>query len=69
MMSTRSLFARIAAAFALFAAAAAPAAAQTPAATIDQGGPSLLWVWVWILVVGIIVFVVGTSMGARKRPR
>ena len=44
---------------------ALPAAAQTAAPTTDQGGPSLLWVWGWILVVGIIVFIVGTSLGVR----
>lgn len=46
-----------------------PAAAQM---TSEAGGtagaaqgPSLLWVWGWILVAGIIVFVVGTSLGVR----
>ena len=44
---------------------ALPAAAQTAAPMTDQGNPSLLWVWGWILVVGIIVFIVGTSLGVR----
>ena len=65
-MSIRPLFARVAAIVAMLAAAS-PAAAQTPAATTDAGGPSLLWVWVWILVVGIIIFIVGTSFGVRGR--
>lgn len=45
---------------------ALPAAAQTAATTTDQGtGNGLLYVWGWILVVGIIVFIVGTSIGVR----
>lgn len=67
-MSIRSVFSRIAATIAMLAAATAPAYAQTGAVTTtDQSGPSLLWVWVWILVVGVIVFIVGTSMGVRGR--
>ncbi len=45
-----------------------PAAAQTAAATTDTG-PSLLWVWVWILVAGIIVMIVGTSIGVNSNRR
>jgi FtsH-binding integral membrane protein len=72
MMSIRSVLNRIAATVAMLAAAGVPAYAQTTAATTtaDQGGgPSLLWVWVWILVVGVIVFIVGTSMGVSRGGR
>lgn len=66
-MSIRPVINRIAAAAALLAATAAPAVAQTPAATTEAGGPSLLWVWGWILVAGVIIFIVGTSLGVRGR--
>jgi len=55
-------------AFAAVLAAAAPAAAQT-AAPVADSGPSLLWVWVWILVAGIIVMIVGTSIGVNSNRR
>lgn len=48
-----------------FVAATVPAVAQTAAAATDSG-PSLLWVWVWILVAGIIVMIVGTSIGSNS---
>jgi hypothetical protein len=51
---------------ATFLAAAVPAAAQTTSGGTDTG-PSLLWVWVWILVAGIIIFIVGTSIGSGQR--
>ena len=50
-----------------FIAAAVPAGAQTAAAT--DTGPSLIWVWVWILVAGIIVMIVGTSVGVNSNKR
>jgi hypothetical protein len=50
-----------------FAAGTVPALAQT-AAPADTG-PSLLWVWVWILAVGIIVMIVGTSIGVNSNRR
>jgi hypothetical protein len=50
-----------------FVAAAVPAGAQTAAAT--DAGPSLLWVWVWILVAGILVMIVGTSIGVNSNKR
>lgn len=49
-----------------FVAAAVPAGAQTAAA---DTGPSLLWVWVWILVAGVIVMIVGTSLGVNSNKR
>jgi hypothetical protein len=46
-------------------ASALPAAAQgAPAA-----GPSLIGVWVWILVIGVIIFVAGTSIGFSSGKR
>ena len=69
-MSTRSVFRRIAATIALLATATAPAYAQSSAAApMNDQGPSLLWLWVWILVAGIIIFVVGTSMGMSRGGR
>ncbi len=43
-------------------ATALPAAAQT--ATADTSGPGLGLVWGWILVAGVIIFGVGTCLGA-----
>jgi hypothetical protein len=54
---------------AAFVAATVPAAAQTAAPAATDSGPSLLWVWVWILVAGIIVMIVGTSIGANSDKR
>jgi len=46
---------------------ALPAAAQVAAAGTDNGsGGSLAFVWGWILVAGIIIFIVGTSLGVRS---
>ena len=63
-----SKISRISVALAAFLAPSLPAAAQMTsndvAANAGQG-PSLLWVWGWILVVGVIVFVIGTSLGVR----
>ncbi len=50
-----------------FIAAAVPAGAQTAAAT--DSGPSLILVWVWILVAGVIVMIVGTSIGVNSNKR
>ena len=50
-----------------FLSAAVPAGAQAAAAAPLDQGPSLLWVWVWILVAGVIIFIIGTSMGVRRR--
>jgi hypothetical protein len=44
-------------------ASALPASAQMASAPGTEQGPSLLWVWGWILVAGVIIFVVGTSLG------
>lgn len=55
-------------AFAAIFAATVPVAAQTAAPATDSG-PSLLWVWVWILVAGIIIMIVGTSMGVNSNRR
>jgi hypothetical protein len=52
---------------ATFLSGAVPAVAQTTAAAPPDSGPSLLWVWAWILVAGILIFIVGTSMGVRRR--
>ena len=52
-----------------FIAAAVPAGAQTAAAAPTDSGPSLLWVWVWILVAGVIVMIVGTSIGVNSNKR
>ena len=43
--------------------------AQSMASSANSGGPSLLWVWGWILVAGIIIMIVGTSMGVRGNSR
>jgi hypothetical protein len=51
-----------------FVAGTVPALAQTAAPATDTG-PSLLWVWVWILVAGIIVMIVGTSIGVNSNRR
>jgi hypothetical protein len=48
-------------------AGALPASAQTTMAA--DTGPSLLWVWVWILVAGIIIMIVGTSVGVNSNRR
>jgi hypothetical protein len=45
-----------------------PAVAQTAAPMADSG-PSLMWVWVWILVAGIIIMIVGTSIGVNSNRR
>lgn len=50
-----------------FLSAAVPAGAQATAAAPPDQGPSLIWVWAWILIAGIIIFIVGTSMGVRRR--
>lgn len=52
---------------AAFLSGALPASAQMSAAAPPDNGPSLLWVWGWILVAGIFIFIVGTSLGARRR--
>lgn len=55
---------RVLLAIAAFLSCAVPVSAQTSMAT--DSGPSLIWVWAWILVAGIIIFIVGTSMGVRR---
>ncbi len=59
---------RAALAFGAVLASTVPAVAQTTTSTPPTGdtGSGLVYVWGWILVVGIIVFVVGTSLGARR---
>jgi hypothetical protein len=47
----------------LVLASALPAAAQ---GTAMDSGPSLIMVWVWILIAGVIIFIVGTSMGVSS---
>jgi hypothetical protein len=49
-------------------AATVPAGAQTATPSTDAG-PTLLWVWVWILVAGIIIMIVGTSIGVNSNRR
>ena len=49
-------------------ASAVPAAAQTAAPAADSA-PSLIWVWVWILVAGVIIMIVGTSLGVNSNRR
>ena len=46
-----------------FLATALPASAQTGTA---PAGPSLLLVWGWILIAGVIIFIVGTSLGVNS---
>lgn len=60
------MFRRVLLATAAFLSAAVPAAAQNATTTADTG-PSLLWVWGWILIAGIAIFIIGTSLGARRR--
>ena len=55
-------------ALAVVVAGTVPAVAQTAAAATDNG-PSLLWVWVWILVAGIIIMIIGTSVGVNSNRR
>jgi hypothetical protein len=59
-----SKISRASVALAAFLIPSLPAAAQMTSGDMAQG-PSLLWVWGWILVVGVIVFVVGTSLAVR----
>ena len=52
-------------------ASALPAAAQVAATGADTGngtgtGGSLALVWGWILIAGIVIFIVGTSLGVRS---
>ena len=64
MQSIRRAFLAIAA----FLACAVPAAAQM-ASDSTTSGSSLILVWVWILVAGVIIFIVGTSMGVKSGKR
>jgi len=48
-----------------FLATALPASAQMSAAAPADTGPSLLLVWGWILIAGVIIFIVGTSLGVK----
>ena len=50
-------------------ATAGPAVAQTATPAATDTGPSLLLVWVWILVAGIIIMIVGTSIGVNQNKR
>ena len=55
-------------AIAAFLAPSLPAVAQmtsSDAMAAGSQGPSLLWVWGWILVAGVLVFIIGTSLGVR----
>ncbi len=66
MKSIRRIFPAL---VATLVAATVPAVAQTAAPAATDSGPSLLWVWVWILVAGVIVMIVGTSVGANSNKR
>lgn len=50
-----------------FLATMATASAQTMGASDTSNGPSLIAVWGWILVAGILIMIVGTSLGVRGR--
>ena len=60
---------RILLGLAAFAAASVPAVAQTATPPMTDTGPSLIYVWVWILVAGIIIMIVGTSIGVNSNKR
>jgi hypothetical protein len=36
------------------------------AAAPTTSGSSLIFVWVWILAAGIVIFIVGTSIGVKS---